>query len=578
MGECLAGLDSVWFEKGRSVKQVTRLLLLVILVTAFFLRLAGIDFGLPHLYHQDEPIVVNHALAYGTGDLHPHFFKLPPLLSYVLCVIYVVYYLILHCVSGVSTDSFAMLFFKDPSIFYILGRLFFGVLLGTASVAVVYRIGRELFNEATALLAAALLASCFLHVRDSHYIYADIPMMFSILMTFSALTDFTKQRKDRAYWGACVWAGIAVAFKYIAAPIALPLAVVMFNRPQSGTNAARRVLAGLFVMAATYAVLNPFSFFDPSFFVQEIRQQAHSESAMPFFYHLTYSLFEGGGRLVVCVGIAGLAWGWFKTPSLRWLFIFPIVFYLMISVFSQEYERYAMPVFPFLCLSAAWMVDRLAKVVRHPAHRFIVLGMAAAILVFPTLQKSLQVDRLFLSADTRTVAARWIESHLPANTVILLDHSFFSPRLCQTKRQLEDKIAAVSQNDLQRQTKIRKVRMMAQASEGKKAFRIFYLNEEGLDRPSFTMWSPLLAPNVEAIRSAGVEYFVRYRYPGETDFFERFMRDQVELVKTFSPYKSPQKIFTEDNRAHVALPFLSRELFSRLSSGPYLEIYRMKSH
>ncbi|MBF0254446.1 MAG: hypothetical protein HQL11_04910 [Candidatus Omnitrophica bacterium] len=49
------------------------------------LRLAGLRFG---LFHADEPIVVNHALAYGTGDLNPHFFCIPPLVSYLLAGIY----------------------------------------------------------------------------------------------------------------------------------------------------------------------------------------------------------------------------------------------------------------------------------------------------------------------------------------------------------------------------------------------------------------------------------------------------------------------------------------------------------
>ncbi|MBU9889857.1 MAG: hypothetical protein KTQ49_08335, partial [Candidatus Omnitrophica bacterium] len=50
-----------------------------ILALAFAVRAFGVPFGLPYLYHADEPVVVNHALAYGTGDLHPRFFNIPPL-------------------------------------------------------------------------------------------------------------------------------------------------------------------------------------------------------------------------------------------------------------------------------------------------------------------------------------------------------------------------------------------------------------------------------------------------------------------------------------------------------------------
>ena len=70
------------------------LLLLGILAVAVFLRVWAVNFGLPFLYHADEPIVVNHALAFSTGDLNPHFFKIPPLVSYLLFVCYGIYYVL----------------------------------------------------------------------------------------------------------------------------------------------------------------------------------------------------------------------------------------------------------------------------------------------------------------------------------------------------------------------------------------------------------------------------------------------------------------------------------------------------
>ena len=41
----------------------------------FLLRVTAVNFGLPHLYHADEPIVVNHALAYGAGDTRERFLR-----------------------------------------------------------------------------------------------------------------------------------------------------------------------------------------------------------------------------------------------------------------------------------------------------------------------------------------------------------------------------------------------------------------------------------------------------------------------------------------------------------------------
>ena len=61
--------------------------LLPVLTIAFAVRLIGLPYGLPNLYHQDEMIVVNHAMGIGAGGWNPHFFVLPPFSIYFLFLI-----------------------------------------------------------------------------------------------------------------------------------------------------------------------------------------------------------------------------------------------------------------------------------------------------------------------------------------------------------------------------------------------------------------------------------------------------------------------------------------------------------
>ena len=58
-----------------------RIVLTFILVMALAIRLVGIDYGLPYVYYTDEAPIVNHAVAFGTGDLNPHAFDHPSFLS-----------------------------------------------------------------------------------------------------------------------------------------------------------------------------------------------------------------------------------------------------------------------------------------------------------------------------------------------------------------------------------------------------------------------------------------------------------------------------------------------------------------
>src|SRR3989338_8596200 len=117
-----------------------------ILAAALLLRVWGINFGLPDLYHADDPIFVNHAMAYGTGDFNPHFFKIPPLVSYLLFVVYTFYFLIgkgLGCFSTV--DNFADLFLANSTSFYLIARILFGTVIGTFTVYFLYRLAKKYF-------------------------------------------------------------------------------------------------------------------------------------------------------------------------------------------------------------------------------------------------------------------------------------------------------------------------------------------------------------------------------------------------------------------------------------------------
>jgi hypothetical protein len=71
-----------------------RWLLVGVTLAAFLLRLWGINFGLPYLYHPDEPGYVTIAQnIFKTGDLNPHFFNYPSLFFYLNALAYMPYYL-----------------------------------------------------------------------------------------------------------------------------------------------------------------------------------------------------------------------------------------------------------------------------------------------------------------------------------------------------------------------------------------------------------------------------------------------------------------------------------------------------
>ncbi|PIO08996.1 hypothetical protein COT47_00290, partial [Candidatus Woesearchaeota archaeon CG08_land_8_20_14_0_20_43_7] len=144
--------------KNNIVRHWDLALLVLILALALALRLLGIDFGLPYVFYPDEAVIVNHAVAFGTGDLNPHYFNYPSLYMYVMFVIYGLIYVV-GWLTGIfaSTADFARLFFNDVTLFYLPGRLISAV-CGVASVAMVYLLGRRTYNVRVGLMSAAFLA------------------------------------------------------------------------------------------------------------------------------------------------------------------------------------------------------------------------------------------------------------------------------------------------------------------------------------------------------------------------------------------------------------------------------------
>ena len=365
-----------------------------ILGLAFSLRLVGIQFGLPYLYHADEPIVVNHALAYGVGDFNPHFFKIPPLVSYLLFVTYGFYFLGGRMLGLLrAPEDFEHLFYKDPSSFYLMGRFIFGVLAGTATVYFFYRLILKWFGHERALLSAFLLAVSFLHVRDSHYIYLDTPLVLILVLGFFFVLSLVSSKNRLSlhlFNGAMI--GLATAAKYNGAALAIPyLYVTLFT-------ADKKRILGFCVLsggaaAVTYFLLNPYSLLDFGFFWKEIAAQAKSHGGVGWTHHLKYSLIEGVGPPLFFLGLGGMIraanpWNPTRAPFI----IFLLAYYALLALAGQPYDRYVLPLLPFLVFFAADFVLTLAE--RFKAGRRLLLGILIGGLALPSLVKSILFDRL----------------------------------------------------------------------------------------------------------------------------------------------------------------------------------------
>ncbi len=548
-----------------------RLLLPAILVTAFALRAAGIGYGLPHVYHQDEPMMVNHALAIGTGDWNTHYFVIPPFVSYFLFFIYGVFYLIGNAMGRfASPENFAVAFLTDPTPFYLLGRFFLSVLFGTATVAALYRLGKRHFGAETGLAAALFLALAPIHVQHSHYIYADVPVTLAVVLLFDALLLVVDTPSWKNSLLAGLWLGCGAAAKYTAVyfvPVIVLAHVLAHRRARDSALAGLPKLIGAGVLSlAVFTAIAPYTFLDWKNFVATMKLQSGGESYVGWAHHLLYSIGNGIGPVLLAMAAAGFFFGFRANARKTAVLAAGIIwFYLVNTFFSQHYARYILPLIPLLCLLAGFF----------PKKR-LVLVIAAVSLAVP----SLYLDALFLKTDTRTQCLRWFETNAADKAVVAVDNRFFAPPLPRDPRSFAGVRDTLEEEGLDRARRLR-LGLLDRTAEGRKTHAVYVLVPGGgaSGDPGFTLSGPFVEADPASLDRIGAEYLV-FNF---TDFspavheLRSALGGRWERVERFSPYWSAAWETPRDPHATTAAPHLWTELFSRVRLGPVIEIWRKRA-
>lgn len=555
---------------------LNRLPIFLILALAFTLRVLGVNFGLPDLYHADEPIVVNHALAFGSGDFNPHFFKIPPLVSYLLFPIYGLFFL-LGKTAGLfgSVKDFELLFYTNPTVFYLLARLIFGVLLGTLSVYIFYRFLLKTDSLERALVGAFLLSVCLLHVRQSHYVYADIPLVLVMILAYFPLMKTARAEarfKDHLAMGFYI--GLAAAVKYNGGVLVIPYFFAL------GWPFKKKIFYGCFltlgVSFITFALLNPYAFLDFKFFVQEIYNESEAHrGGVPGFYHATYSLANAMGWPLFLVSLFGLGKALFNKDKARQTFaFFAISYYVVLCRWGQPYPRYVLPLLPVLFLFASDVLVNFfgATIGKKRLGIFLV----TVILALPTFLHAVLFDRVMLAPDNRTLAKAWIEENVVTGSKIALEQDFYMPRLRFSPTQLEEKKFKLGAESFHAQAKMRKLDFLQADARKRPSYELYELSHDVRVKEDFVLTPPKLSYDLESLRAAGIEYVIVVRL-WEIDLHQGFydaLQQKAELVAEFNPYRGAKRLWPYTHPL-TGGPFLFRDLWERERNGQPLKIYKI---
>jgi hypothetical protein len=418
----------------------------IILFAALALRLWALDRGLPWSFHPDENNYVDVARdMLDAGDPNPRYFKNPSAFIYLIAG---QVWLERQLAASLGLPSLA-----SRSAEYLTGRLD-SALLGVATVGLIYLLGRRLFDRTVGLVAAALLAVTFLHVRDSHYAVNDVPAAALLVLSVYLAARFLERPGLGWLLLAGAAGGLATTTKYSVGFFFVPILVAVGAvglravglraiplrggsgcDPDDGSGvvplprlAIWLTLAGLvavlvFFLGTPYTLLDYptfVDFFHRQYAIGDRRGLGRPIIPIPLYHFM--SLCQGFGAIPLVLACVGLVVGLRRAPRAPTLLVaaFPAIYlaYMLTKLFFVP--RVHVPVLPFLALLAGLGVVALAR--RAPEERrplalgLLLLAAGGQSLLFSALHA-----QILSQTDTRRLAHQWMQANLPPGSAVRVE-------------------------------------------------------------------------------------------------------------------------------------------------------------
>jgi hypothetical protein len=390
-----------------------------------FLSLHGSSWGRVEDWHPDQMAFKN--LPLESFSLVPVSYQKPPFHSYF------------SLAARLPAKAVAYLLQVPTSTAYAIELLFVRILtvfLFTGSVYLVYRITKRSFGSLPSIVMVLLTASSAGFIAFSHFLTAEIPVTFWMLLALFFSVHILYNPNLQNYLLAGFFTGLAAATKYNGLGMGISLVAAHFLAchefawfriqfwKQSIFN--KKLIFGLLMVPFGFLVGNPFALFDNARFIND------------FMYNLSVTPVytgEWGGNsyllffvriveviglpffLVLCLGLLFSLFYIFSSKEnevdrkvLTVLWVTFLVYYLYIGSFPRLETRFVLPIVPVALIIMGPFIRRISP------YKKLWLSSLAIILLY-NFVSGYYVGKRFLD-DPRMDSQSWVMNNIPRGSSI----------------------------------------------------------------------------------------------------------------------------------------------------------------
>lgn len=442
-------------------KHKVALLLLAITLVGASLRFYELDWGEGFFFHVDERLyVVRRTLAYlralyQSGDFNPHMSTYGTLPLYALMAARTLALTFMAMTQGIPFT--ADYFLADHLALTVLVGRTISAFLSSATVLVLYVIGKLLYNRVVGVLTAALVATTVALIQAAHYYTVDSMLLFFSALAFVPAIRMAQVGDRKSYILAGVCLALALAVKLPALFLVPILGVAHLQNlhgaqplPQWNLNGFRRILDRRIFYAvgaalATYIVVSPFSVLDFQGLYLARNTELNAlrninlaftkplatwtlayDGLIPYVYEVTTLLFFGLGfalNLTAWLGVVLMLRRRNRSDILLLAWIIPV--FLVLGLSRIKTIRYILPLVPLLVVCGAVFLQALWRWGARSRPRAWLSRLMIVVVVGFTLFYAVAFTNMYGQRDSRLQASDWLYANAPPGSVVVLEDELY---------------------------------------------------------------------------------------------------------------------------------------------------------